>query len=719
MCERYLSSLPFELAYLAMLTKYNVKRLSRWEHGLSEGETSVLREFGLLVEPIERRTFFGRRVRQTILSTHRRPVELYVSRFQEKRLSSSPGEVRLKGFLFGYPSCCVEGFIRRPYMRNEIAAQDQRILFHWACSGCKVTPLLLRDYRDIHRECIRMFGGAPEIESVLSSSEKSGVTSLARILQRSAVPAAACLAAVLVLPGVARGYDPHWQPVPDDQDNDYLSYAEEILAGLDWARAYTTGEGVVDGVYLAQFLSGLIDALPDTPQADQPYKSFEYQYGTETCDICGQVINMGDVRLVNPERGLDVAMPIIALHYLEHGSLSYLGSVHDGRVDLSLVKRVLLAEDESHHLTYPGDVDGDGLFPEEETYLGTDPASPDSDGDSVKDGPQYFEGLVETLGGISRTPSQTEPYVDEWRARGLETCEICGKTFNMGGMEIINPMENTSLYCDYVALHYLAHGSARYDGSTNDGRLLPVLLNTVLTGDGHTHWLEVADDSDNDGLKDVEESHFGLDPEVYDSDGNGVPDGAQLATAMHSIIAGLPEGETPDTTYVINYYMDGVYPCLICGENINMGYMEIVNPQSKSSVVLPYYNLHFMEHGSFETDRLDLYPRVDPRDIDNVIDVASHIPGEPGSAAPVMVSPNPFTHRTRISLNLPVASVVEITIYDVYGREMYRVRSDGENKADFFWHGTDAEGHELPSGVYFCRFAFGDTTLTKKVMLIR
>jgi hypothetical protein len=719
MCERHLSSLPFELAYLAMLTRYKLKRLSRWEHGLSEGETSVLRQFGLLVEPIERRTFFGRRVMHTVLSIHGRPVDLYISRFQGKRLSSSPGEVRLKGFLFGYPSCCVEEFVRHPYARNEIAAEDQRILFHWACSGCRVTPLLLRDYRGIHRECVKIFGAVPGIDNVLTLPERRGVTSLLRTLQRSAVPAAACLAAMLVLPGAARGDDPHWQAVADDEDGDYLSRAEEVLAGLDWGSAYTTGDSLVDGVYLAHFLSGLIDALPNTPQADRPYKSYEYQYGTETCDICGHVFNMGDVRLINPERSLDVAVPIIAQHYLEHGSLSYMGSVHDGRVDLSLLKRVLLVEDESHYLTYPGDVDSDGLFPEEETYLGTDSGTPDSDGDSVKDGPQYFEDLIEALSGISRAPSQEEPYIQEWRARGSETCEICGKTFNMGGMEITNPAENASVFFNYIALHYLAHGSARYDGSLNDGRLLPVLLNTVLTGDGHTHWLEVADDSDSDGLKDDEESHFGMDPEVYDSDGNGIPDGAQLAAAMHSVIAGLPEGETPDTTYVINYYMDGVYPCLICGENVNMGYMEIVNPQSENSILLPYYNLHFMEHGSFETDRLDLYPRVDPRDIDNVIDVASHIPGQPGRAGPVMVFPNPFTHRTRISLNLRVPSVVDITIYDVYGREKYHISSDGEKKADFFWHGTDAEGHELPSGVYFCRFAFGDTTLTKKVMLLR
>jgi hypothetical protein len=246
-----------------------------------------------------------------------------------------------------------------------------------------------------------------------------------------------------------------------------------------------------------------------------------------------------------------------------------------------------------------------------------------------------------------------------------------------------------------------------------------VLLNTVLEGDGHAHWLEVSDDTDGDGLKDVEEPYFGLDPDVYDTDGGGVPDGPQLAMVMHAIIANLPEGERPDSTYIINYYMDGVYPCLICGENINMGFMEIVNPLSKSSVMLPYYNFHFMEHGGFETDRPDLYARVDPRDIDAVIDARSMIPWEPVQEAPVYVFPNPFTDRTRMVFNLPAAADVEVTIFTVEGRAVYSARLEEIKRGDHFWYGKDAEGRDLPPGVYFCRFAFGDTTLTRKVMLLR
>ena len=71
MNERYFSSLPFELAYLALLTRQGIKRLSRWEHGLSAEETDLLRQAGLIVEPLERRTLFGKSVAQTVFSMRR------------------------------------------------------------------------------------------------------------------------------------------------------------------------------------------------------------------------------------------------------------------------------------------------------------------------------------------------------------------------------------------------------------------------------------------------------------------------------------------------------------------------------------------------------------------------------------------------------------------------------------------------------------------------
>jgi hypothetical protein len=146
-----------------------------------------------------------------------------------------------------------------------------------------------------------------------------------------------------------------------------------------------------------------------------------------------------------------------------------------------------------------------------------------------------------------------------------------------------------------------------------------VLLRTVLTGDGSAHWLPVEGDSDEDGLKDVEEDHFLLNPALKDSDGDGTPDGPQLAMTMAATIDALPEGPLPDETYVIHTYADGIYVCLVCGERVVMGSLEIVNPLAGQSIHVPYYTLHFMRHGSFATDRPTICPRMDPRDIDVVI----------------------------------------------------------------------------------------------------
>jgi len=47
----------------------------------------------------------------------------------------------------------------------------------------------------------------------------------------------------------------------------------------------------------------------------------------------GEYVNMGYIVIVNPLKDIKVEVPYIALHYMEHGSLSYRGDLHEGRVD--------------------------------------------------------------------------------------------------------------------------------------------------------------------------------------------------------------------------------------------------------------------------------------------------------------------------------------------------------------------------------------------------
>ena len=149
-CLRALKQIDFELAYLALLTHEGIKPLSRWEKPLDEAGLDLLRQMNLLTKQIRRTVKTGKEVVETIFSRTPGYTELYAQRFANTPIDKSAGTQRFEGFLFGYPACCVDAYIRRPYAPNGLPEQDQKILFHWTCKDCKITPLLLPAYRRIH-----------------------------------------------------------------------------------------------------------------------------------------------------------------------------------------------------------------------------------------------------------------------------------------------------------------------------------------------------------------------------------------------------------------------------------------------------------------------------------------------------------------------------------------------------------------------------------------
>ena len=65
--------------------------------------------------------------------------------------------------------------------------------------------------------------------------------------------------------------------------------------------------------------------------------------------------------------------------------------------------------------------------------------------------------------------------------------------------------------------------------------------------------------------------------------------------------------------------------------------------------------------------------------------------------------PNPFNPTTSIEFNIPIASQVTLTIYNITGQEIAKIHNDfaevGKYKAT--WNGMDRNGIKAPSGVYF------------------
>lgn len=151
-CVKALEQIDFELAYLALLTCEGLKPLSRWEKPLDNHGLDLLEGLGLIARQIRRTVKTGKEVVETIFSRMPGYIQLYEQRFANTPIDKSAETQRLEGFLFGYPACCVDAYIRQPYAPNGLPEQDRKILFHWACRDCKITPVLLPAYRRIHSQ---------------------------------------------------------------------------------------------------------------------------------------------------------------------------------------------------------------------------------------------------------------------------------------------------------------------------------------------------------------------------------------------------------------------------------------------------------------------------------------------------------------------------------------------------------------------------------------
>ncbi len=140
----------------------------------------------------------------------------------------------------------------------------------------------------------------------------------------------------------------------NDLDRDLMADSEELTAGFNLYDPDQNQNLIPDGIELAKRSAAIINTLPlyDPAGGDSPpketYRWCLYQKGLEQCFICGATVNMGPAGIVNPKLGLEITCPLIAVHYMEHGSFSYDGRtmdsaepLHAGRLDIPLLVEIL------------------------------------------------------------------------------------------------------------------------------------------------------------------------------------------------------------------------------------------------------------------------------------------------------------------------------------------------------------------------------------------
>lgn len=300
--------------------------------------------------------------------------------------------------------------------------------------------------------------------------------------------------------------DGHQLPVSQDADSDLLSSAEETAIGYLPFNSDQNRDTVFDGVELAQHCGGVVNRLPVyipgtmMPIPYGPYKVHREMFGSELCDICGQKVNMGGVEIFNPwvelqypdpNDPLDGAvLPELALHYLEHGSFDCFGDVHHGRVDVTRLMRVLetrfLYDPNGHRLPVDGaDLDGDLLKDTEELASGYNLYEADQDDDLTADGIELAGQCAQAIDSLPvfdpNGPEIHALHKVSFMQRGLENCDICGATVNMGYWQVTNLKLRLSIDVPVLSLHYMGHGSFSYAGDVHGkGRMDVALLVKIL-----------------------------------------------------------------------------------------------------------------------------------------------------------------------------------------------------------------------------------------------
>ncbi len=83
--------------------------------------------------------------------------------------------------------------------------------------------------------------------------------------------------------------------------------------------------------------------------------------------------------------------------------------------------------------------------------------------------------------------------------------------------------------------------------------------------------------------------------------------------------------------------------------------------------------------------------------------------------------PNPFNPNTDISFALPVATTGELVIYNMKGQKiktLFTGEIEAEQIYNFTWNGTDDNGQDVTSGIYFYQLKSGtESHLNKMIMM--
>lgn len=209
-----------------------------------------------------------------------------------------------------------------------------------------------------------------------------------------------------------------------------------LLADIDTLRELLN----LDERALGQRVVGIASMAAPEPSVGVDHQQVK---GSHCCKHCNDRLNMGTVTLLHGKHKL--ALSYLGLHTLyEHGDSHWADTDgNSGEIDLDALRELL---DSGSRLVELG---------------------------------KRLASMLPFLGGTTKPPAWL--LIDEHPMRGIEQCQRCAATPNMGYFNLTDTRTNSAMTLPYIAVHSLIeHASAHYVGSLHRGRVKVVQLARML-----------------------------------------------------------------------------------------------------------------------------------------------------------------------------------------------------------------------------------------------
>lgn len=210
-----------------------------------------------------------------------------------------------------------------------------------------------------------------------------------------------------------QGGNPYLLPVDGDRDGDYLTDEEEAYLRTNPDVSDEDGDGVADGAALAVSLAREIAVLPQEYSEGQWRRNYVGQLCTATAPFSEEAVTLSanwlENELLTDEITGYAGLPRGALHFLEHGSFSYM-AVNDDcdwlpeqieRTPAHFLYYLIYMVPENlagtHLVALAGDSDGDYLTDEEEDAIGYDRTNLDEDDSGTLDGQDLARAMADIV----------------------------------------------------------------------------------------------------------------------------------------------------------------------------------------------------------------------------------------------------------------------------------------------------------------------------------